>query len=97
MPFSAPNLFLCNFLPSVAQYHQILGDCPQGCTVLSTSLNKYQLPFEGTVRTPTIVLGHGNCKGQLVAVRIMPTSPSFCQADVTFYRIDTKLQAGMMK
>ena len=41
------------------EYMLSLGDCTQDYIVLYSSLNGYQWPFQGTVRTLTVVSGRG--------------------------------------
>ena len=54
-------------LMSSVQYCSILGDYPQVYTGLYSSLDEYQSPFKGTVRTPTVVPSRRQGQSRLLA------------------------------
>ena len=57
-------IWSCNLCSAMSES---MGDCPQGCTVLWTSLDEYKWYLKGIVRTTTVGSGGRYRKTLLVA------------------------------
>ena len=60
------DIALSGYLSGLTNSHP-MGDYPQVYTVLYSSLDEYQSPFKGTVRTPTVVPSRRQGQSRLLA------------------------------